>query len=692
MHSYLIILPILSALLCAGLGLFTLSRNPRHPANIGFTLGMLSLALIGAGNAIMLYPLEVTESAELGLRLSLIGTALLPASWLLFTIVFARNNYKEILKKWAPGLAVSFVISIFFALMSGKAVYISTPGYYILRPIGQYLYIYLILGLVVNLIQLENTLRSSSGEARRRAKYVIFGVGGILAFFIYLASQPLLFGSLNIPGLPIVSAVILISTSVMALSIIKHRLMGMDIFISRYVVYNSLSLVLVGVYLLSVGVIAHAIRYFDIPFDYFFTTLFIFISILALAILLFSSRVRRKSQLFITRHFYRQKYEFREKWLEATERVSLKRTVEEISKTLREMISETIAPRSVHLWLYNSTSGEYHGDEGIPEEFKSIPRTHPLIERAKALGAPFMIDGIDGEAQEMEIEAVATATKSVLCAPMAAGRIIVGLVLLGKDLSGEPYTEDDFGFLKALTTQAAVRIRNITLSEDILNAKEVEAFHRMSSFIMHDLKNLTNSLSLVSQNARENIDNPEFQKDAIRSIDSTVERMKGLIGKLSELPGGLDLHKGPVQIKSIVNSALRKLPLKGAKKVTVVNDVDASHSVDVDPETMDMVILNLLKNAFEAVGADGIITVCSALNNGNVDVTITDNGVGIPREYMQSSLFKPFKTTKKGGFGIGLFQCKAIIDAHGGKIEVQSTEGDGTTFKLTLPGAAGREA
>ena len=692
MHSYLIIPPILSAILCAGLGLFTLSRNPRHPANIGFTLGMLSLALIGAGNAITLYPREVTEAASLGIRLSLIGTALLPATWLLFTIVFARGNYGEILKRWAPVLAASFVISIFFALMSGRVVSVATPGFYIIESIGRYFYIYLVLGLVVNLIQLENTLRSSSGESRRKAKYVIFGVGGILAFFIYMASQSLLFGSLNVQILPVVSAVVLISTSVMTLSIVKHRLMGMDIFISRYVVYNSLSLLLVGVYLLSVGIITHAIRYFDIPFNYFFTTLFIFISMLVLAMLLFSSRLRRKAQLFITRHFYRQKYEFREKWLEATERVSLKMTVKEISKTLREMISETIAPKGLHLWLYNPVSGEYNGDEGVPEEFRSIPQTHPLIKHAKALGAPFMIDEIDGEAQAVEIEAVATATKSVLCAPMAAGPIIVGFVLLDKDLSGEPYTEDDFGFLKALTTQAAVRIRNITLSEDLMNAREVEAFHRMSSFVMHDLKNLTNALSLVSQNAQENIDNPEFQKDAIRSIDSTVERMKGLIGRLSELPGGLDLHKSPVQVKSIVKSALEKLPLSGAKNVTVVNEVDASHRIDVDPEAMDMVFLNLLKNAYEAVGGEGIITIRAVPNDGKLEVTITDNGVGMAQEYMQSSLFKPFKTTKKGGFGIGLFQCKAIIDAHGGRVEVQSTEGDGTTFKLTLPGMAGYKA
>ena len=74
-------------------------------------------------------------------------------------------------------------------------------------------------------------------------------------------------------------------------------------------------------------------------------------------------------------------------------------------------------------------------------------------------------------------------------------------------------------------------------------AKEIEAFHRMSSFIMHDLKNLTNSLSLVSQNAKHHISNPEFQQDAIKTIDNTVLRMKGLIERLSAVPTEPELKK-----------------------------------------------------------------------------------------------------------------------------------------------------
>ena len=127
-------------------------------------------------------------------------------------------------------------------------------------------------------------------------------------------------------------------------------------------------------------------------------------------------------------------------------------------------------------------------------------------------------------------------TSAVLCSPMEASGELLGFILQGEDIGGESYRADDFELLKALSTQAAVQIKNIRLAQELSTAKEVEMFHRMSSFIMHDLKNLTNSLSLITQNAHHNIGNIEFQKDAIKTIEGTTIRMRGLIEKLSSLP------------------------------------------------------------------------------------------------------------------------------------------------------------
>jgi len=706
MNTYFAILSILSAILCIGLGLFTFSRNPRHSANIGFMLGMLSLAIIEAGNTMALLSGDRKQFALLGIQISLIGQGILPVAWLLFSYVFARANYKEILLPRRYILGGMCIVFLFFVYWIDSPSFIALSPFsieaidwsifendaplFIIGPVGRYFYIYLILGLVLNLIQLENTLRSSSGSKRWQIKYVVFGIGAIISFFIYLASQALLFSTINIISIPLTSSVILISSSIMALFIIRHRLMDVDIFISRYVIYNSMTIVIVGLYLLSVGVITQGIRYFNIPLNYFFATLFVFMSALFLVILLFSASLRRRIQLFINRHFYSHKYEFRDKWMESIERISAKGSIDEVVKTFAEMISETMEPKQIYLWLYDTVSQNYlSGSEGLAEECKRINQSHPLIKHIRGNKEPFQINDpaqkVISAEEYKDIEFLTSKTATVLCSPLIADDEIIGFILLGEDIAGESYGQDDFQLLKAISTQAAVRIKNIRLINEIMSIKEIEAFGRMSSFIMHDLKNLTNSLSLVSQNAKHNINNPEFQQDAIKTIDATVKRMQMLINRLSGVPKGLEIKKRSTDMKGIIGNAIKKITLSGVNNVSIVEKIDNLPQISVDPHAMEMVFLNILKNAYEAIDRDGKIIVHAALDNRNVCVTISDNGGGMPNEFIEKKLFKPFKTTKNGGLGIGLFQCKAVVEAHGGGIEVESEVGKGTVFRVRLP-------
>ena len=104
-----------------------------------------------------------------------------------------------------------------------------------------------------------------------------------------------------------------------------------------------------------------------------------------------------------------------------------------------------------------------------------------------------------------------------------------------------------------------------------------------------------------------------------------------------------------------------------------------------DPEEIHNVLTNLVLNAHEASGDSGHITVKTSRENGWVLLTVADDGAGMTPEFVESSLFKPFQTTKKHGLGIGLFQSKTIVEAHGGRIEVSSAPGRGTTFRVLLP-------
>lgn len=105
-----------------------------------------------------------------------------------------------------------------------------------------------------------------------------------------------------------------------------------------------------------------------------------------------------------------------------------------------------------------------------------------------------------------------------------------------------------------------------------------------------------------------------------------------------------------------------------------------------DTVAMERIIENLVKNAVEVSPIHGVVSVKVAIKNGKeIEISVSDQGPGMSEEFIQQSLFKPFKTTKKKGLGLGLYSAKELTNAHGGKMSVVSTVGVGSTFILTFP-------
>lgn len=687
------IFPLLSALVSFGLGLFIFIRNPRHPANIGFALGMLSLVLIEAGDAIFLIS-DSNTGSMFGMRLSKAGEAFLPATWFLFSLTFARANYKEILSRWIPILAALYAGSFFFIFWMKSPSFISLPNtteaynILILGPIGRYFHIFLLIGMLINLIHLENTLRSSAGSKRQQIKYLIIGIGAVFSFYIYLSSKALLFSFLDTSYIPVTSLIILISCGLALLSVVRHRLLDVDIFISRYVIYNSLTVLFVGAYLLIIGLVAQGIKLAGGSFDTFWSIIFTFTAILGMVVVLFSGSLRRKAQLFINRHFYKHKYEFRDKWMETTEKIGAKIDLSQIQKVIVELISQTMGVREVYLWLYEPVHREYHLAVSTvnPAGQIRLKEGHLLISYIKKYSAPFLINKVEKDMHEFieEVAPLIIATKAILCTPLIAGDgELIGFILQGEDISGEPYRKDDFDLLKAIASHAASRIKNILLTQEVIAAKEAETFHQVSSFFIHDLKNLVSTLSLLVQNAEDYLDNPSFQKDAMRILKTTVSKMNTMISNLTILSKGLRINLQPVNLNGLLEETLSTL--NGQVSSRILRRLETLPPVLADGEQLRKVCLNLLLNAVEASSQEGDIEVRTSAKNGEVILTVTDHGCGMSHEFIQSSLFRPFRTTKSKGIGIGLFQCKKIVEAHKGRIEVESEEGKGSEFRVIFP-------
>jgi signal transduction histidine kinase len=205
----------------------------------------------------------------------------------------------------------------------------------------------------------------------------------------------------------------------------------------------------------------------------------------------------------------------------------------------------------------------------------------------------------------------------------------------------------------------------------------------MSTFLVHDLKNTASALSLTLSNLPAHFDNPEFREDALRTLTKSVGRVKELIARLTLLRRGLELHCSRADLNQVVESALK---LAGdAPGITIARQFGPLPSLWVDVGQIESVMVNLVLNAREAMAGRGEVHIETGLHNGGVHVMVRDGGCGMTAEFMSNSLFRPFKTSKKSGLGIGMFQAKTIVEAHGGKITVRSEPGKGSSFRIWLP-------
>lgn len=108
-------------------------------------------------------------------------------------------------------------------------------------------------------------------------------------------------------------------------------------------------------------------------------------------------------------------------------------------------------------------------------------------------------------------------------------------------------------------------------------------------------------------------------------------------------------------------------------------------SVVADKERLEAVILHLVDNAFDAIGGDGQVTLRLSVRGGDAVIEVEDTGAGMEEAFVRNELFRPFKSTKAGGFGIGAFESRDFVDELGGRMEVISRLGEGTSFRISLP-------
>ena len=569
------------------------------------------------------------------------------------------------------------------------------------RPEGLALWGFILLALFVGMSRLEQIFRSFRDPLRYQLKYVLIGLGGLACISIAQAIQMLL-----VPvwrqdfawagGIAAFSCMLCMG---FGLGRWRVQQVSQQVQLSHHALYTSLTLVCVGGYLILVGLVTAIIQQTGWELKEALAVVVMFLAGLGLVVVMLSRQARAEFKQFVSRHFFRTKYDYREKWLEVTETFTACKNTQQIWNRYLEWLSRTFGTSRVTIWKYFEVDGRYHQIRKerrrrtwtekdrplIMADPPPIPKTHPVILQMKKLQEPVLIQeekrAVDDWGEFLDGQ------QAHVCVPLLTGEgRLLGFCILSHDLPDEVYDQDDCDLLRAIAHHVTMLLIQCELVEERSSAAKWEAVHRFAAFYLHDLKNLACSLSMVAQNAEQYGDNPEFQVSAMRTVRNTSQRIIELMGQLAGQAKESNRHEEfvtqAVDMNMLVEETLAAV--NGSGCTPNFHPGPEVPMLQLKSESIKQVLLNLILNARQATGEDGTIDISTAYDGEQVIIEIVDTGAGMSADQLES-LFQPFNSSKQHGLGVGLFQCKRIVEDHQGMIHIESQEGRGTRVIITFP-------
>ena len=623
--------------------------------------------------------------------------------------IYGWTRIKE--HKWillAVTAAGFLVIFLPWGSLISELPFRSTEGWiYQLGFRGQLFYIIILLGATRILMSLEKILRSSYGQIRWQLKFSTIGLGTFFALRIYQSGNALVFNawSERLDGITAVGLILACLCLVIAL---RRTTEGVDIFLSTNILKNSIAALIVGAYLIGVGLLVTVFRYFNL--HGLVEQSFLIVAGVFLVLVLFSDRSRQGLMLFTHRHFRRPTYDYRSIWNRFNSSISTELSANRIARDVVRMVSETLQFVFVAIWTYDPRRRIYKlaasssPADNYWEEFSSADFEDILAKSDR------MLDLEVTEESSRELGKFRDETDAQFLMPLKCKDSTLGFLAFGKKVGQREISMEDRELLEVLGNQTASALLNLALFRKAAEVSEVEAFRNMSAFFLHDMKNLANQLSLTVENLPRYYDNEEFRSDALNVLSESVARIKRISSGMVLLKEELKVQTVPSDLNDFLKGIL-------AEMRSEIGDVAALElqeipGVSIDKEQLRKVVVNLLLNAGDAVtagmgedsaddgsgsradgeiqtgekkGPGASITVRTFSSENNVILEVSDIGCGMTPEFIRDRLFQAFQTTKHQGMGVGLFQSRMIVEAHRGRIEVDSEPGKGSTFRVFLP-------
>jgi hypothetical protein len=688
------------ALLLTLLGLFALLRRGHWLTTLLFSSAFLSLAAFHAGALGVAQTATSTDAAVWASYLARVS-ALVSWLWLTLSVVLGRTEPRQSLRSAGAYLALSLLACLVLTATAGTPYVVhrvegAGPGTLVVfGALGKLYLMYLVVAMVAVLMNLESTLRNTSQAGQRHLRPLVVAILVSILSELLVVSSTLLYGGLRVEWLATSAPVVFLSGAVAALALARRRLSDMSVPVARPVVYySSVSLTLAGVFLLGTAVLSRLVPAMSPEWRAGITIAFVVAVGGGGLLLLLHPASGRAIRRFVDRNLYANRYDYRREWERVTTELVPSARPEELARRVESLVTTVFDAERIALYLRDDAGAmrRLQGGARLPGV---VPPTHPLLSHFRRQAVPVVFTDLG---QDLDLLPLVVESRpwidgldAAVCAPLLVGEDLVGLLWLSRRRQDENWSWEDIEFLGAFARQVAAALAFARQAEQAAEARQLESLHRLSSYVLHDIKNQVSGLSLVVENARRHLGNPEFQRDAMGVVERAVDSLRELMDQVAGVGRQPPLQRASCEVGALVDEALQTagLALGSRPGLEVVREVSPGPEVVLDRRRIARVLVNLLINAREAAGDQGRITVRAGFEGAAPDASLVlevrDEGRGMSEEFLRTRLFRPFQTTKSGGLGIGLAQCRGIVEAHGGGIEATSEPGRGTCFRVRLP-------
>ncbi|WP_309623459.1 XrtA/PEP-CTERM system histidine kinase PrsK [Novosphingobium sp.] len=458
---------------------------------------------------------------------------------------------------------------------------------------------------------------------------------------------------------------------------------------SRTVAFQTMSLILIGGYLVVMVAMAQWLAFAGNDYSRPLQIAFLTLASAVAAILLFSERLRSTLRVVTAKHLFQHRYDYRTEWLRFTRTIGQsgegQASLEE--RVIRALADIVESPSG--LLLIQADSGQL--ELAARWEWPTADVPSDALDQAaiRAIEAANYVADLDAvRAGKIDKRCSVVLPEWLLADPRAWALVpllhyerLIGAVVLARPAHARLLDWEDFDLLRVAGQQLASYLAEHAGQAALAEASRFDDFHRRIAFVMHDIKNLASQMSLLARNAESHAENPEFRADMLVTLRNSADKLNALLARLSRYGASgaeaIEVVRADEVAAVVVGQLGRHHP------VTLVEMEPIE--VAATRHALEQVLLHLVQNAIEASPADAPVFVRVGKNAIHGEIEVLDSGTGMTPEFVRTRLFKPFDSTKSGGFGIGAYEARELVRAMGGRLEVESRESFGTRFIIRLP-------